>query len=161
MQIRVTRYDHNQDSTSGLLAINHDGEGAKGAEHFGYTLEDQRQPGEKVMSETRIPENSYTLGYQEIITPMTERYRKKYPWFDKHLHVKNVPNFKGIYIHIGNTDEDTAGCLLVGDIAYNDPKDFNSTIGKSTQCFKRFYEVVCAALDRGEEVTIVYKSIYE
>ena len=35
------------------------------------------------------------------------------------LHVLDVPNFKYILIHCGNTDEDTAGCLLLGDTQEN------------------------------------------
>ena len=44
------------------------------------------------------------------------KYKKKYGSLHKGmLHVTNVPNFEYILIHTGNSDEHTAGCLLLGD----------------------------------------------
>ena len=161
MQIRVIRYNHDKESTAGLVAINHEGKGHEGAVFECYCLEDQRQPGEKVMGETRIPAGTYKVGFQEQITGLTKKYRSRYSWFDKHLHIKDVQGFTGIYIHVGNTEKHTMGCLLLADKAVNDPKDYASVQETSTVAYKRFYEIVSAALKRGEEVEITYKSIWE
>ena len=75
------------------------------------------------------------------------------------LHVTNVPNFEYILIHCGNTDEHTAGCLLVGDSQENNQIQENGFIGKSTQAYKRIYPKIAKALDCGEEVTITYRSL--
>lgn len=161
MQVRLTRYAHEDETTSSLVAINEDGTGAKGSIHFCFGLEDQKQFNGKVMGETRIPEGEYELELREEMTPLTEKYRTRFHWFTYHIQIKNVPNFRFIYIHIGNTDDDTDGCVLLGDVAYNDPKDFESTIGKSTQAFERFYKKVAHKLRNGERVTIKILSIYE
>jgi len=153
MIIEVLRYNHDKESTSGLVAVD--------GKFFCFSLEDQRQPGAKVMGETRIPEGTYIVGFQDQVTDMTTRYRAKYPWFDKHLHVKDVPGFTGIYIHIGNTEKDTMGCLLLADKAVNDPNDYASTQESSTLAYQRLYALVSGALKKGEVVKIIYKSILE
>lgn len=159
MQIRVARYNHDNHSSSGILAINQHGKGAEGAVFECFTLEDEHRDVKK-MSQTRIPEGTYKVGWQEAITPMTERYRAKYDWFDKHIHIKDIPNFTGVYIHIGNYSKDTAGCLLLADQAVNDPKDYDSKQLTSTRAYHRFYERVQAALNTGDEVEILIKSIW-
>jgi hypothetical protein len=45
----------------------------------------------------------------------------------------NVPNFDGIRIHPGNTDQDTEGCILVGQTKR---KDF---IGNSRAAFQALF----------------------
>ena len=67
--------------------------------------------------------------------------------------LKNVPGFTGIYIHIGNTDEDTDGCLLMGDNADNNVIGPGS-ISNSTACFMRFYKEVFDWLEGGNKVFI-------
>lgn len=93
------------------------------------------------MKETRIPAGTYTLDIQKAETPLTLKYRAKYSWFINHLEIKNVPNFVGVYIHIGNFDADSAGCVLLGDNADNNVIGPGS-ITNSTQAFKRFYTQV-------------------
>jgi hypothetical protein len=130
MELKLYRYSDNGDDTHGLLFINN--------EFFCYTLEDQHQD-EKVKHETRIPSGyTYRVGWQEEVTPMTKRYRIKYPWFDKHLHVKGVKGFNSIYIHVGNDDDDTSGCILTGDGANNNTRGAGK-ISSSTVAFKRLY----------------------
>lgn len=146
MTIDVIRYHDTGDETFGLLYIN--------GRFECYTLEDERRT-EKVFGETRIPEGSY-----EIVFRTTgghhARYSQKFP--DIHhgmLHVIDVPNFTYILIHIGNTDDDTAGCLLVGTAPGTDGK----SIVASTQAYKKMYPKVADALRCGEKVTIHYKAI--
>ena len=128
----VYRYSDNGNSTLSLLFVN-------GA-FFCHSLEDEHRD-EKVKGETRIPAGTYMLGVQENATPLTKRYRSKYDWFENHLHVKDVPNFESIYIHIGNDEKTTDGCLVVADSANNNTitKGF---IGSSTPAFKRLYEEI-------------------
>jgi hypothetical protein len=72
------------------------------------------------------------------------------------LHVTNVPNFEYILIHTGNTDEHTAGCLLVGDTQENNVIIKDGFVGKSVNAYKRIYPNISRAIDRGKEVTIEY-----
>ena len=85
------------------------------------------------------------------------KYNKKYPGIHRGmLHVVDVPNFEYILIHTGNTDEHTAGCLLVGDSQENNQLLPDGFIGKSVNAYKRIYPSIAKAIDQGEEVTIEY-----
>ena len=72
------------------------------------------------------------------------------------LHVTNVPGFNYILIHCGNTDEHTAGCLLVGDSQENNQIQKDGFIGKSTQAYKRVYQYIMEAIECDDSVTITY-----
>jgi len=78
-----------------------------------FGLEDEYRE-EKVSSETRIPAGTYNVTLRTV-GGFTERYRRRFG--DDHhgmLWIRDVPGFQYILIHIGNTHDDTAGCLLVG-----------------------------------------------
>lgn len=147
----LQRFSDNRDSTLGILFKVYEDNKGKRPVFQGYTLEDEYRD-EKVMKETRIPAGTYTLDIQPIDTPLTLKYRAKYAWFKKHLEIKNVPGFVGVYIHIGNFDADSAGCVLIGDNADNNVIGPGS-ISNSTAAFKRFYENVYPHLP----VTLVVK----
>lgn len=138
MNFILQRFSDNKTSTLGLLF-------KKASENDrlifqSYTLEDEYRD-VKLAEETRIPAGFYELGIKELNTLMTLKYRSKYPWFKSHIEIKNVKGFSGVYIHIGNSDEDTAGCLLLGDNADNNNLGHGS-ISNSTQAFKRFYTMM-------------------
>ena len=72
------------------------------------------------------------------------------------LWVREVPNFEYILIHTGNTDEHTAGCLLLGDTQQTNFDWSDGFVGRSTIAYKRVYPKIAAALVAGEDVTITY-----
>ena len=72
------------------------------------------------------------------------------------LHVTDVPGFEYILIHTGNTDEHTAGCLIVGDSQENNLIYSDGFVGKSVNAYKRIYPSIAKAIEQGEEVTIEY-----
>lgn len=148
MKIKVLRFKDTGDETLGLLMIN--------GKHRGYTLEDEERT-VKVWGETRIPEGTYTIGLRKE-GGHHARYTEKFPMLHiGMLEVQDVPNFKYILIHIGNTDEDTAGCLLIGSGIGNDDK----SIVKSTLKYTEIYREISRAVKAGECVEIEYKKIYE
>ena len=152
MELEVIRFSNGTDSTNGIL-IN-----KTNNKFLAYTLEDEYRD-EKKYGETRIPEGTYKLGLRKVGGYHT-KYSKRFS--DIHigmLHVLDVPNFEYILIHCGNTDEHTAGCLLVGDSQENNQITKDGFIGKSTQAYKRIYPRIAEAIDCGEEVTITYKTI--
>lgn len=120
MELEVIRFSSGTDSTSGILlevdktSPNPHGEGFRCKRKFlAYTLEDEYRE-QKEFGETRIPDGTYQLGLRTI-GGYNQKYSKRFA--DIHigmLHVLDVPNFEYILIHCGNTDEHTAGCLLVG-----------------------------------------------
>lgn len=150
MKLKVIRYANSATDTLGALYVNN--------KFFAYTLEDEYRE-TKILNETRIPEGIYKVGWQEINTPLTIKYKKRYKWFNKFIHVKDVPNFIGIYIHPGNTERDTGGCLLIGDTQSSNADGYGS-IGKSLNATRRLYSLLEPILDKGEDITIEYIDLF-
>ena len=151
MKLKVLRFSSQEDSTSGLLFLEEDGK----SKFLCYTLEDEYRE-TKIKGETRIPTGTY-----EIILRKHGGFHKKYSkrFSDIHrgmLHITNVPGFDYILLHCGNTDEHTAGCLLVGDTQSNNIINKNGFIGQSSQCYKRIYPPIVSAIERGDKVKITY-----
>jgi hypothetical protein len=147
MTLNVKRYYHGQDFTLGLMFVD--------GKFETYTLEDEVRD-KKVWGETRIPDGEYEVKLRTE-GRMHEQYAKKFP--GEHfgmLHLQNVPGFELILIHIGNTDEDTAGCILVGD----DPSSLaEAKLGQSTVAYERLYQRVTQAIRENNHVTIKIESI--
>lgn len=156
MELILQRLSDNRDSTLGVLfkKITY---GTEERLHFmAYTLEDEFREA-KVSKETRIPAGFYEVVINQADTDKTLSYRKKYaPWFKYHLMLKNVPNFHGIYIHIGNTDADTEGCILLGDSADNNTITAGN-VTSSTPAFQRFYKEVYGYIEGGGKVHITVR----
>jgi hypothetical protein len=71
------------------------------------------------------------------------------------LWLQNVPNFTYIYFHVGNDDEDTEGCILVGG-SCDSWETGGGRVRYSTHAYGRFYEkVVGAARAARLEVEII------
>ena len=150
MKLEVLRISSESDSSSGLVF-----DVTNGRKFLCYSLEDEYRD-EKVMHETRVPAGTYKILLRKE-GGFHGRYTKKYGDFHKGmLHVQDVPGFKWILIHTGNTDEHTSGCLIVGDSQENNQLLKNGFIGKSVQAYKRIYTPIAEALENGEEVTITY-----
>ena len=150
MKLKVIRFSSQSDCTNGLLF-----DATKGMDFLCYTLEDEKRE-EKVMAETRIPAGVYSIILRKE-GGHHNKYSKKYGSSHKGmLWLQDVPNFKWILIHTGNTDEHTAGCLIVGDSQENNLLMKNGFIGKSTQAYKRIYPPIANAIEKGEKVTIEY-----
>ena len=152
MKLEVIRFNKGKDSTNGLLFNITDDK----RKFLCYTLEDESRE-EKVWGETCIPEGEYKLGLRTVGGYHT-KYIKRFA--DIHmgmLQVLDVPNFEYILLHCGNTDEDTAGCLLVGDTQENNNIREDGFIGKSTHAYYRVYQYIAEAVEKEEEVTITYR----
>ena len=109
-----------------------------------FTLEDEDRElengGVKVYGKTAIPRGRY-----EIVINMSTRFGREM------ILLKDVPQFKGIRMHSGNTSEDTDGCPLVGSI--NDRED-DDWIGASRVAEKRLFVKVKKEIMRGTRVWI-------
>jgi len=153
MRLEVLRFSNGEDSTSGLLF-----DVTTERVFLAYTLEDEYRDN-KIAGETRIPDGIYKIGFRKE-GGFHSKYKKRFPSIHKGmLQVNDVPGFDFILIHCGNTDEHTAGCLLVGDSQVNNMVQKDGFIGESTQAYKRIYPPIAEALESGEEVTINYKGL--
>ncbi len=152
MKLKVLRFSSQEDSTSGLLF---EEVGENELSFLCYTLEDEHRS-EKVMHETRVPAGKYDIILRKH-GGFHERYSKKFNSIHGGmLHIINVPNFKYILIHCGNTDEHTSGCLLLGDTQKNNVVYKDGFVGSSTSSYKRVYPHILKAFERGEEVSIEF-----
>jgi len=145
MEIDIFRFSDDGDSTLGLMFI----DGA----FFCYTLEDEFRP-VKLKHETRIPAGTYELGIMDVITPMTQKYRARHNWFEFFTVLKDVPGFSHIYVHYGNTDEDTSGCILVGDAQKSNNSYGTGFVENSRDTFRQWYKIVYPQLQLGRTVKI-------
>ena len=77
-----------------------------------HTLEDEHRV-EKVWGETCIWADEYALAAR-FHGSFYKRYGERWPWHDFIIEIMNVRDFTDILMHVGNDDDDTAGCVLLG-----------------------------------------------
>jgi hypothetical protein len=150
MELTLLRYHKDTQSTLGLLYVN--------GKFQTYSLEDPVRL-EKIKHRTAIPAGTYKIKYRKTNSPMTKKYRERFPHrFTYHLELQDVPNYKYVYMHIGNGVEDTSGCIILGD-AVQSQISGSDKLSLSTQAFLRIYDLISSELNRGGEVTITIKDI--
>ncbi len=146
MKLEVVRFNSSDDFTTGLLFDITDNVRS----FLCYTLEDEART-VKQWGETRIPSGKYKLSLRSEGGFHTRYLSKFGAEFHKGMiYVNEVPNFEYILWHIGNDDDDTAGCLLVGKTSQD------NFIGNSTTAYKEIYPPIRDAIISGEEVTVNY-----
>ena len=146
MKLEVLRFNSSDDFTTGLLFDVTDNVRS----FLCYTLEDEART-VKQWGETRIPAGTYKLTLRAE-GGFHSRYLAKFgaEFHKGMIYVNEVPNFEYILWHIGNDDDDTAGCLLVGKTSQD------NFIGSSTAAYKEIYPPIRDAILSGEEVSVKY-----
>jgi hypothetical protein len=150
MKIDVVRTQFGIDATNGMMFID--------GKFECYTLEDQYQA-VKVMHETCIPEGTYKIKFRKV-GGFHDRYSARYK--NAHygmLELQDVPDFKYILIHSGNTDEHTSGCILTGNTQQDLDLGKDGMIGQSRNAYERMYRKVSAVLLQGKEVSITISKV--
>jgi hypothetical protein len=157
MKLTVKRFADNGDATLGILYVD--------GVFECFTVEDEERR-EKVSKETRVPNGEYQIKLRNE-GGYNSRYSEKYG--DKHkgmLCIHNKPNwilenecmtFQYILIHTGNTDDHTAGCLLVNDAV----SGATFTGSSSRDAYLDLYPKIVEELEWGNQVTIEYIDIEE
>lgn len=105
----------------------------------------------KKPSITAIPKGTYEITLDAISPKYCTNSFYKQVCNGKVPRLLNVKGFEGILIHAGNTDKDSAGCLLVG---------INLERGKvlkSQETFRKLYKMLSEAKLRGEYIQITIK----
>ena len=150
MEIRLKRIADNGDASISLFYID---------DVFQcFVIEDEHRT-KKVYGETRIPNGVYEIGLRSE-GGFHSRYSKKFSDHKGMLCLYNKPNwilvnsgmsFQYILIHTGNTDEHTAGCLLLNDVV--DASKFTGSY--STQAYKRIYPKIADYIEECGPVQII------
>ena len=152
MKYEVLRVSSGKDATSGLLFEVDNNKRT----FLAYTLEDEQRD-VKVWGETRIPAGTYKLKLREE-GGFHNRYLSKYgtPFHKGMIWVQDVPGFEYILWHTGNTDEHTAGCLILGNTQTNNRIAKDGFIGSSVDAYKFVYPRVAASIESGLDVEVTY-----
>lgn len=124
LKMKLVRREFNKTNTIGDLYLN--------GQFFCNTLEDVNRDlnrngvfdgdEKKVYAETAIPFGTY-----KVIINYSPKYKRLMP------RLLNVPHFEGILIHSGNTEKDSAGCILVG-------KQSGQRLIESKDTFNRLFD---------------------
>lgn len=142
MELKVKRVALKSDYTIGRLYVN--------GEFFSDTLEDAVR-GTKIYGKTAIPCGTYKIT-MDVVSPKFKDRSWAKPYDGKLPRLIDVPNYEGVLIHVGNTAEDTSGCLLVGQ------NKVKGQLVNSTKTFMSLMEKhLIPAKNRGEEITITYE----
>lgn len=147
MELKLQRFALKNNYTIGKLYINNN--------VFCDTIEDRvrdlNKDGEgKVYGKTAIPYGRYEIT-MKIQSPKYSQ-RSSYAWCNGYLpRVLNVPHFDGILIHAGNTAEDSAGCILVGE------NKVKGQVINSMATLKKLIPILKRASDNGEKIWITIK----
>ncbi|MGI9335736.1 MAG: DUF5675 family protein [Gammaproteobacteria bacterium] len=138
MLITVERFTGDDDTTLSRVLV----DGA----FCCFGLEDEYRD-QKLAGETRIPAGTYPVRVRQV-GGFHWRYARRFQRTHRGmLHVCEVPEFEYILVHCGNTDDDTAGCLLVGAGAMAEPGGMS--LMSSVRAYLRFYALVIDAAMAG------------
>ena len=144
--LRVERFKSNNDATLSRIYLV---DTATGKNTFlCHGLEDEARA-VKVAGETRIPAGVYRVDLRRE-GGFHSRYAERFKSFHRGMiWLRNVPQFSWVLWHVGNTDDDTAGCLLLGNA-----RGYRLTYSAKT--YQRVYEVIAPMIERGEIETVEY-----
>lgn len=143
LELQQYRFASNVNESIGLFFIEYQFEC--------YTLEDEART-EKVWGETRIHSGRYEIKFRKE-GGFHARYLRRFgsEFHKGMLEITDVPNFKYVLIHIGNDEDDTAGCVLVGNTA-NNPHASKGIIGNSKDAYVSLYPKIADHLEAGGRV---------
>ena len=144
VELKLKRFAHGKDDTLGALFIN--------GNFAAFTLEDEARI-KKLSGETRIPAGTFRLQLRTEGS-LTKKYEERFPDIHKGmLWLLDVPGFEWIYIHCGNTEDHTDGCILVGDTSQQNIES-KGFIGNSSAAYKRIYPKIAKAILENRRVYI-------
>lgn len=146
MDITVRRRESDKESTLGDLFID--------GEWICHTLEDEYRAVKK-SGETRIPAGKYPIELKADGTSKFDASAKKNLGHHHKgmLRLVGVEGFTEVLIHTGNTEEHTAGCILVGMGEGEDTNGHHSVTG-SWIAYRKVYPQIATAILAEERVNL-------
>jgi hypothetical protein len=144
MIITLDRIFNGKDSTIGVLRM----------EGFACFICEDEHRVIKVPGETRIPAGTYDIKLRTEGN-LSKKYASLYQDHKGMLWLQDVIGFQWIYIHTGNTDDHTEGCLLTGYGCDLDATQGGGYVNRSVEAYKKLYSLVAPKILAGERVQIV------
>lgn len=89
---------------------------------------------------TAIPTGCYKVN-MNVVSPKFKSRSWAKPYDGKLPRLQNVKGFDGVLIHVGNTSEDTLGCILVGE------NKVKGQVINSTSTFNKLMNILLKAND--------------
>ena len=133
MRLTLVRTCRQGDSTTGVLFA--------GEEVMAHTLEPQwrnLRMERKVKGQTAIPEGIY-----QVVLTYSVRFGREMP------RLLEVPGFRAILMHWGNTVADTEGCILVGR------RGASGSLKDSHRTFDRLYQLLRRAAEINDPIWLI------
>lgn len=139
MHLKVIRIQQGKNSTLSEIYLNN--------QFICYGLEDIPRE-KKIPGSTCIPAGRYKLGFNRD-GGMNGNYYDRFPKLHKGMiEIKAIPGFSYVYLHIGNTHKETAGCLLVGTGYVFEKGDYR--LVQSVTAYKKLYALLVELMVLGE-----------
>ena len=136
MEIKVIRNILTSEYTVGKLYID--------GIYICDTIEDRyreiKKKEDKIYGVTAIP-----CGRYPVVLDFSSKYSKIMP------HILDVPYFSGIRLHPGNSDEDSLGCLIVGEFV---PGVAGGWVKNSRIAYDKVFAKLKGASDKSERIFI-------
>lgn len=101
----------------------------------------------KVYGVTAIPTGTYSINMTTVSPKFKDRAWAK-PYKGILPRLENVKGYEGVLIHVGNDQEATSGCILVGE------NRIKGKVINSTACFYALMTTLLKARDIGESIEI-------
>lgn len=140
MKLLIERNEFNKNSTQGKLYVN------------GVYLADTLEPTDRWlhggMTETQIADikingkTAIPAGIYPVTLKYSPRFKRVLPT------IEDVKCFDGVRIHAGNSYQDTAGCVLLGERVQKD------IIANSRQMVDRIQQMIVNSIEADEGVTL-------
>ncbi|WP_313032004.1 DUF5675 family protein [Soonwooa sp.] len=112
----------------------------------------------KIMKQTAIPTGSFYLTLNTW-GGMNKDYANRFPVVHRGMiEIDGLPTFDSVYIHIGNTITQTAGCPLCG-LSYI-KKDGDFQVLQSTDAYKMIYPKLLKMV-QGKEKGIIIENNFQ
>ena len=101
----------------------------------------------KIYGNTSIPTGTYIVNMNTVSPKFKDRIWAK-PYKGILPRLEKVLGYEGVLIHVGNDQEATSGCILVGE------NKIKGKVINSTACFHELMGELLKAHDRGEDISI-------
>tara|TARA_R110002020_G_scaffold46027_5_gene131258 strand:+ start:1941 stop:2417 length:477 start_codon:yes stop_codon:yes gene_type:complete len=154
-EINLRRTSKGEHSTIGMMTI-----GAGASEYVEcFSCEDENRIVKK-SGETRIGQGRYKIELRQE-GGLNKKYSKKYDFHRGMLWLRDVPDFKYIYIHTGNDHNDTEGCILVGLSVEINQKMGGGCVSQSVAAYENLYKKIIDWMTQGYDIYInVYDEVF-